>query len=416
MRFLHIADVHLDTSFAGRTEEVRHRLREASREAFAAAVALAIREDVHAVLIAGDLFDGERLSFRSERSLLEQLERLADHGISVVYASGNHDPGGAQSGPARIAWPPTVRVAADATPQRFLIHDRAGDAVGSVTAIGHATDRVTEDLSRRLPRPEGTLPEVGLLHTQVRSSPGSESHRPYAPSELTYLVSAGFDYWALGHVHACQALSDDPPIWYSGCLQGRTHADRGPRGALVVDLSDRGHPSVSFRPLAPIRWETIEVDRLEGAETLDELERLIQLRWQAEVDAHDQSRGPVEWMVRVALTGPSPLWPELRTPEDREVLERELTEILGVLDVVVSAEQVQPVAPIAEYKARTDVLGESLRLVAAVRAGEIALDIDRGALIGAASDDPREIHEYVRSLLEGVDGEVASRLLGEGLT
>ena len=65
MRFLHVADVHLDTSFSGRSEAVRRRLRDASREAFRRAVDLAIREDVHAFLIAGDLFDGERLSFQT---------------------------------------------------------------------------------------------------------------------------------------------------------------------------------------------------------------------------------------------------------------------------------------------------------------------------------------------------------------
>ncbi|MGD8873441.1 MAG: DNA repair exonuclease, partial [Gemmatimonadota bacterium] len=105
MRFLHVADVHLDTSFAGRSESVRRRLREASREAFRRAVDLAIREEVHAFLIAGDLFDGERLSFTTERFLLDQASRLADHGITVVYATGNHDPGAPGAGPRSLAWP-----------------------------------------------------------------------------------------------------------------------------------------------------------------------------------------------------------------------------------------------------------------------------------------------------------------------
>jgi DNA repair exonuclease SbcCD nuclease subunit len=53
MRFLHVADVHLDTSFSGRSEAVRRRLREASRDAFRRAVDLAIREDVHASVSPG---------------------------------------------------------------------------------------------------------------------------------------------------------------------------------------------------------------------------------------------------------------------------------------------------------------------------------------------------------------------------
>ena len=98
MRFVHLADVHLDTSFAGRSATVRRRLREASREAFRRTADLAIREDANALLIAGDLFDGDRLSFQTERFLLEQMRRLEQHGVAVVYATGNHDPGSPLSG------------------------------------------------------------------------------------------------------------------------------------------------------------------------------------------------------------------------------------------------------------------------------------------------------------------------------
>ncbi len=412
MRFVHVADVHLDTSFAGRSEAVRRRLREASREAFRRAVDLAIREDVNAFLIAGDLFDGERLSFRSERFLLDQLERLGDHGVTVVYATGNHDPGSPVSGPRPLPWPACVRLAADSTPRRFLVHDRSGTAVGYVTAAGHATERESSDLSRGFPRPAGELPEVGLLHTQVHASLGSEDHHPYAPSELTYLERAGFDYWALGHVHVRQTISDDPPICYSGSLQGRTHAERGERGALLVDLSQRDAPLVAFRELAPVRWETLDVGRLEAVTSLDELERHVQLAWRMQRDADPGASG-TEWMVRVILSGPCPLWPELRTEEDRDLLARELREILTALEVSVIAEGVVPVVPVEEHRGRTDVLGETLRLLDAVRRGAATPELDQGDLVGITSGDPAAIAAYARGLLEGADGELASRLLEE---
>jgi len=63
MRFIHIADVHLDTAFAGRSEDMRNRLRQASRDALARCVDLAVAAKVDAVLIAGDLFACSRLSF-----------------------------------------------------------------------------------------------------------------------------------------------------------------------------------------------------------------------------------------------------------------------------------------------------------------------------------------------------------------
>lgn len=416
MRFLHIADVHLDTAFSGRSETVRKRLRDASREAFRAAVDLAIREDVHALLIAGDLFDGERLSFQTERFLLDQLARLHDHRITVVYATGNHDPGGSDAGPRSLVWPRNVRVARDATPRRFLIPDHQGAAVGHVTAAGHPDPHVAADLSRAFPLPEGERPEVALLHTQVHSSIGSDAHHPYAPSELTYLRHAGYDYWALGHVHVRQQLSDDPPIWYAGSLQGKSHAEQGERGGLLVDLSDRAAPQVAFRALAPVRWETIEVDRLDAVDSLDALERAVQVAWQSARE-EDPGLGGVEWMVRVALSGPCPLWAELRDGEDVEVLATELRDILGALDVTVITERVHPVIPIDEHRGRTDVLGEALRMAEAIERGEHTLaGLDASELAGARSDDPRAVAAYTRGLLAGSEGEIAARLLDGDVT
>ena len=65
MRFLHAADVHLDSPCSSRSETVRHRLRDASRLAFRRLVDLALSERVDVALIAGDLFDDERLSFHN---------------------------------------------------------------------------------------------------------------------------------------------------------------------------------------------------------------------------------------------------------------------------------------------------------------------------------------------------------------
>ena len=412
MRFVHVADVHLDTSFAGRSDAIRRRLREASREAFRAAVDLALREDVHAFLVAGDLFDSERLSFSTERFLLDQAGRLADHGITLVYATGNHDPGSPESGPRPIPWPPNVRVVADGTPQHITVHGHDGAPVGHVTAAGHATSQERSDLSRRFPRPLGDLPEVALLHTQVHASRGSAEHQPYAPSELTFLARAGYDYWALGHVHVRQTLSQDPPVVYPGSLQGRTHADTGPRGAYLVDLSDRAGPALSFRSLAPVRWETLRVDGLQDAGSLDRLEQRIVTLWRA-VRAADPGLPGTEWMVRVALEGPTPLWREVRRDEDRATLAAELGEQLGALDVLVVAEGAHPVLAVEDHRRRTDVLGEALRLLEAVRRGEARLGgLDPSALATATSDDPRAVESLVRELSAGTDGELAARLLG----
>jgi DNA repair exonuclease SbcCD nuclease subunit len=83
-------------------------LRDASRLAFQRLADLALAERVDAVLIAGDLFDDERLSFQTERFILEQLARLNEVGIPVVYATGNHDPGREGLRSSDLCWPSNV--------------------------------------------------------------------------------------------------------------------------------------------------------------------------------------------------------------------------------------------------------------------------------------------------------------------
>ena len=154
--------------------------------------------------------------------------------------------------------------------------------------------------------------------------------------------------------------------------------------------------------------------RLDEITSLDDLERRIHAAWNT-LRADEPTPVGVDWMVRVVLSGPCPLWSELRTPEDRETLANELCGVLGALDVTVVADGVHPVIPLEEHRLRTDVLGEALRLSEAVRDGRTSLDdLLEGSLAALDSDGPAERQAYVRRLLEGADGEIASRML-EGL-
>ena len=401
MKFLHLADLHLDTSFASRSAPVRQRLRDATRRALQAAVEVAVREEVDAVLIAGDLFDGERLSFHTERYLAHTLGELTEQGIQVIYATGNHDPGGTSGPASRIDWPEGMTLMGDPEPRQVDIH-RDGTLVGRVTGAGHATTRESDDLSARFPGPRGDVPEVALLHTQVVGARGEGDHHRYAPSERDRLRSAGYDYWALGHIHQRQAVSIDPAIYYAGSLQGRDPGEDGPRGGLLVQLSPVAPPRVEFVELAPIRWETLELDDLAAASTFDALAGRIRRAW-SEVRASDPGLPGAQWLLRVVLQGPCPLHRELAASDDRAELARELEASLDLLDVEIRAEGVRPPLDPASHMDRSDLLGEALRLVAALQdphgpSPSATLELEAGELAGFDGDDP---DPYLRELLEG---------------
>jgi DNA repair protein SbcD/Mre11 len=417
MRFLHLADLHLDTTFANRKDSLRTRLRAATREAVERAVQQALSHEVDAVLIAGDLFDGDHLSFHTERFLTRAVQRLTSSGITVVYATGNHDPGG-PSGPAsRIPWPQSVALLSDAEPRRIPIL-REGELVGRVTGAGHTSAREARDLSATFPRPQRQpgVAEVALLHTQVLDTPGGSAHDRYAPSHLPALRGAGFDYWALGHIHLRQGLSVDPPIHYPGNLQGRHPGESGAKGALLVELPPGQAPTVEFLELAPVRWESLRLGGLDEATSMTALAGQIQREWR---EARDRDPGlpGAEWILRVELAGPSPLYRTLQSEEERRELARDVESALGLLQAEVRAHELRPPLDPSRHRGRVDILGEALRLLDELSDPEgpspsrtLSLEADQLAGLAGAEAD-----EYLRDLLRGEAPLLLDRLLeGEG--
>ncbi len=417
MRFLHLADLHLDAPFTGRSPAVRRALQDAAREALSRAVKLAVDEGLHAVVVAGDLFDGTRLSFATERFLTGAFGELAEAGIPLIYATGNHDPGEGRHPARGLDWPSNVTVVDGPEPVRVVIRDGKGRAVGAVTAAGHATARVSDDLAAGFPRPPREVPEVALLHAQVRGSRGEEGHHRYAPTDLPTLLGAGYDYWALGHVHVRQVLSRSPAVAYPGSLQGRNAREIGARGGFVVDLSEPEAPSLTFHPLAPVRWEILPISGLEEAGTLDRILEKVEGAWREAREA-DPGEPDLRWMVQLRLSGGCPRWRSLRSDEERRTLEDEVARLVGALDVEARTDRLGPPVDPARQRERTDVLGESLRLLERFHQGEPVLTVDPADLAGYDPERDGSVGAYARKLLRECDRELVARLRlpeGEGL-
>lgn len=409
MRILHLADVHLDTAFASRDDELRDRLRHATRLALRSAVDMALDEAVHAVVIAGDLFDSHRLSFESEQFLLVELERLLEAGMTVVYCTGNHDPGTLGGSRRAISWPTGLHLVDGPDPRLIEVQDRDGQPVGTITTAGHATDRESRDLASSFSAPEGGLPRVAVLHAQVEDSGTAANHDRYAPCTLGTLLDAGFDYWALGHIHQREVLSEFPGVCYPGNLQGRSPRETGAKGAVLAEVRRGMPPTIEFRPLAPIRWETLDV-RDPAATTPDALVRDMVTRWH-ETRSRDPW-GDAEWLIRVRISGTTPLWEELQNAEDVSWLADELAARVGALDVEVRVGDVFAPVSVEEYESREDVLGEAIRLVRALSSGGDAGPEEILPELGAQLHGPGDesLQDYLARILEGAPEELVSHM------
>jgi DNA repair exonuclease SbcCD nuclease subunit len=93
-RFVHAADIHLDSplrSLALRDPALADLIGNATRKAFIGVVDLCLDEQVDALLLSGDLYDGEQTSMKTARFLADQIRKLHEVTIKVFVIRGNHD-------------------------------------------------------------------------------------------------------------------------------------------------------------------------------------------------------------------------------------------------------------------------------------------------------------------------------------
>jgi hypothetical protein len=415
VRIVHAADVHLDTPFRRHDADLRQRLQQAGRDAFSHLVALTLEEQADALLIAGDLFDNDWLTIATERVLTRELARLTDAGITVVYSTGNHDPGRINYRAAQIDWPSSnFHLHASRTPRRVPVH-RGGERVGWVVTAGHQTTHESTNLASTFPPAPGPQAAVGLLHADVggaQGTPDDEAGNVYAPAALADLDSS-YDYWALGHIHKRQRLREDSPAWYPGNLQGRDFGETGAKGALVVDLNPPEPPHVSFRPLAPVRWERLTITDLGEAHAIGDVQMAVRTAFEGLVEADRYVLPEQAWLLRVELTGPCPLATLLRSEEERDGLAEYLGESLGALDVEVRDVGLVPPIDLSRHVGQRHVLGEALDLIEQASDDDAILSrlAPSELALGGEQADENERLKYLRELLAGLDSVAAERLL-----
>lgn len=317
-RFVHAADLHLDTPFRGIAQvapDVARALREASLEAFDALIELTLRREASFLLLAGDIYDGPVRGLRAQRRLRDGFERLGAAGIGVFLVHGNHDPL-SEGWTAIDRWPANVRAFGSERVESAVVEVH-GTPVARVHGISFAQPAEPRNLARLFAR-EGDGLQVGLLHGNV----GDPEHAPYAPCSVQDLRDAGMDYWALGHVHRRSLpLQGGPWAVYPGVLQGRHPApgEQGPKGAVVVEcdsaLGVLGEPE--FVELDRVRFAAARVEMPLDEGALAALDRAL-----GEIQALQRTAGGRGVIVRIGFDGRTAAHDELvRRRESGELLE-----------------------------------------------------------------------------------------------
>jgi DNA repair exonuclease SbcCD nuclease subunit len=323
-RFIHAADLHLDSPFRGIADTspaLRDTLQSATLGALDRVVDHTIDSKADFLVIAGDVYDSKDRSLRALVSFRKQMERLAERHIPVFIVHGNHDP--LNGWGSEFQLPPNVVTFGGHTDTEPFI--RRGREVAHVTGVSYTRERVTDNLSASFKVPDAAAYSIAVLHANVGHQSG---HADYAPATVGELVGAGFNYWALGHVHTRSVLAAEPAmIVYPGNTQGRNARETGARGCFQVDVDMQGRAQLQFVETCVARWVHLEISIREFS-TMDQLvDSMLDKAQQAASNFEGAS------VVRCTFRGNGVLHRDLQRDQMAE-------ELRSLLHTVVAAETV----------------------------------------------------------------------------
>lgn len=341
MKIIHMADLHLDSRMETFLTPEKARVRQQELLAtFMRIVRYAAENEVQAILISGDLFDGESVSPATVRTICDEI---ASHPkLQFFCLQGNHDSAASFSAlsslPENAAFFDEDWTYYDFPEQKITI---CGTQAG-----GKKLSRMAQELSLK---PDDF--NIVLLHGQAADVYSSITDDLIIP--LGVFRNRNIDYLALGHLHSFSHDSLDARgiYCYPGCPEGRGFDECGQHGAVMLDIHDEDHTfDLSFLPFAQRQLYHLRAD-VSSLTTQEEILNAV---------SHSlEEGGPREKdLVRISLTGETDLHLRINLPS----LRAEFEENYFFFDI---KDDTVPFIDYESYRLDASLKGEFVRLVEA---------------------------------------------------
>ncbi|MCF6515168.1 DNA repair exonuclease [Lactobacillus sp. S2-2] len=273
MKFIHTADLHLDSPFEGlknnqlTPNSLWQLIYKAPFDSFTRIVNDAIQMEVDFLLIAGDLFDSENQTPKVIDFLINKMNELKKHDIYVFINFGNHD---YQTGDIKDYGFPDNVIYFDDEISTKEITLKTNEKV-YVTSFSYTNRWINDDLVKDFPINESRDGfHIGMVHGSIEESGKGN----YAPFSIYEMKEKNYDYWALGHIHKRETLSTKPLINYPGNIQGRHKNESGEKGYLLIN-NDKDSLNSKFFNTAPILWNKASLNVNDKYEINDFIEFVL---------------------------------------------------------------------------------------------------------------------------------------------
>jgi DNA repair exonuclease SbcCD nuclease subunit len=287
LKFVHTADWHLGRPFRSFSKDGALRLSRARLDVLSRVLGEAERNQVHAVLCAGDLFDGPSPGADFRDGLLALLRTHGSPARPIFLLPGNHDPLTPESvwrDPRfRSALPDFVHVVDREMYEAPLGPDAVLYAVPCQSSAGQG------DPTRLIP-PRAAGDErvrVGLVHGSTFDLPEAQTNFPIARDAA---LERGLDYLAVGDTHGFRFVPPErlqPPTVYPGTPEQTAFDERDAGQVGIVFINRQRRARVERARVAQFQWEVVQVDSIDQLRALaarhDLANRVLRLRLELRV-------------------------------------------------------------------------------------------------------------------------------------
>jgi len=250
IKIVHTADIHLGREFPilrKRGKEYRRQLL----KTFEQIIKFAIDQQVSVVLIAGDLFDTNRVHGDVVGTVLSEFKKLEEANIRVCICPGTHDAYNDESIYRFVGFPSNVTVL---TPD----HDHEIFEDLDLTVYGKAFDGklVGKSPLQGLSLVEESKFHVGIAHCSIRREGWIEKDSMIL--DIKEIAASRLDYLALGHWHSFQNFSQgDTKAYYCGSPEPIYMDQKGAGNVVIINIYEKGNIEVN-----PVRVGSKQFDEL----------------------------------------------------------------------------------------------------------------------------------------------------------
>ncbi len=279
MKFIHCSDIHLDSKIWELSTEKRKRRKEEILSTFENLCEYAKNNDITAVIIAGDMFDKEKITAKTLGRVLGAISSASQ--VDFLYLPGNHESNGFLS--HQEEFPENLK---------YFTEEWSSFCYQNVTVSGI----ILSELNAKTVYDNLRLNESSLnIVTMHGAVAGYRTNEDAENISLPLLKDKSVDYLALGHYHSFSSgkIDERGQYCYSGCLDGRGFDETGEKGFVLIDVTDN-KLTFEFKSFSSRTLHALEIPVDTEKDFFSLREKLVELLC---------NKIPKTSLVKVVLTG-----------------------------------------------------------------------------------------------------------------